>query len=127
MALFKKAIRTMLEHKARYIGSMLLLLISSMMFITMNLTSMNLDNMFQKFSEQNVLSDAEFSIDADIDVAALGRQFAAKAESGGTADCEVKPGQTLRVFSAMDEVNIPAVQEGKLPGSSEILLDRPFA
>lgn len=127
MALFKKAIRTMLEHKARYIGSMLLLLISSMMFITMNLTSMNLDNMFRKFSEQNVLSDAEFSIDADIDAAALGRQFAARAERGGTADCEVKPGQTLRVFSAMDEVNIPAVQEGKLPGSSEILLDRPFA
>ena len=81
MALFKKAIRTMLEHKARYIGSMLLLLISSMMFITMNLTSMNLDNMFQKFSEQNVLSDAEFSIDADIDAAAC-RQGGKRRHSG---------------------------------------------
>lgn len=127
MVLFKKAIRTMLDHKARYIGSMLLLLISSMMFITMNMTSMNLNNMFGKFSERNALSDAEFSTDADIDTAALGRQFSAKAEGGGTADCEVKPGQTLRVFSVMDEVNVPAVQEGKLPGRSEIMLDRPFA
>lgn len=127
MVLFKKAIRTMLEHKARYIGSMLLLLISSMMFITMNLTSMNLDNMFRKFSERNALSDAEFSTDADIGTAALGRQFSAKAEGGGTADCEVKSGQTLRVFSAMEKVNVPAVQEGKLPGRAEIMLDRPFA
>lgn len=127
MVLFKKAIRTMLEHKARYIGSMLLLLISSMMFVTTNMTSMNLDNTFTAFSERNVLSDAEFEVDAEIDAAALGRQFAAKAERGGTADCEVKPGQTLRVFSAMDEVNIPAVQEGSLPGRSEIMLDRPFA
>ncbi len=127
MVLFKKVIRTMLEHKARYIGSMLLLMISSMMFITMNLTSMNLDNMFRKFSERNALSDAEFSTDADIDAAAFGRQFSAKVEGGGTADCKVKPGQTLRVFSAMDEVNVPAVQEGKLPGSSEIMIDRPFA
>lgn len=127
MALFKKVIRTMLEHKARYMGSMLLLMISSMMFITMNMTSMNLDNMFKKFSGQNVLSDAEFSTAAAIDTAAFGRQFAAKVEVGSTADCQVKPGQTLRVFSAMSVVNIPAVQEGKLPGSSEIMLDRPFA
>lgn len=127
MALFRKVIRTMLDHKARYIGSILLLTISSMMFVMMNMTSINLNNTFTIFSEQNVLSDAEFSTDADIDAAALGRQFAAKVEGGGTVDCEVKPGQTLRVFSIMDEVNIPAVQEGKLPGSSEIMLDRLFA
>lgn len=127
MVLFKKVIRTMLGHKARYIGSILLLMISSMMFVTMNMTSMNLNNTFTTFSERNVLSDAEFSTDAEIDTATLGLQFTAKVESGGTADCEVNPGQTLRVFSAMDEVNIPAVQEGKLPGSSEIMLDRPFA
>lgn len=59
--------------------------------------------------------------------AALGKQFAAKLEPGGTADCEVKSGQTLRVFAMMDTVNIPAVQEGNLPGRSEIMLDRLFA
>jgi putative ABC transport system permease protein len=127
MALFKKVMRTMLEHKARYIGSLLLLTISSMMLITMNMTSINLNKTFALFSERNVLSDAEFSTAAEIDAAALGRQFAAKVEGGGTADCAVKPGQTLRVFAMMNEVNIPAVQEGKLPGSSEIMLDRLFA
>lgn len=127
MALFRKVIRTMLEHKSRYIGSMLLLMISSMMFVLLNMTSFNLNHTFAVFSERNVLSDAEFSIDAEIDAAALGRQFAAKVEHGGTADCEVKPGRTLRVFSMMDSVNIPAVQEGKLPGGAEIMLDRLFA
>lgn len=39
MSLLKKVIRSMLEHKARYIGSMLLLTISSMMFVMTNNTS----------------------------------------------------------------------------------------
>ena len=127
MTLLKKVIRTMLEHKSRYIGAMLLLMISSMMFVTLNMTSMNLKHTFTVFSERNALSDAEFSADTEIDTAALGAQFAAKLELGGTADCEVKPGQTLRVFSMMDAVNIPDVQEGHAPGASEILLDRLFA
>lgn len=127
MTLLKKVIRTMLEHKARYIGSILLLIISSMMFVMLNMTSVNLNNAFRVFSERNVLSDAEFSTDAEIDTAALGGQFAAKVELGGTADCEVKPGQTLRVFSMMDTINIPAVREGSLPGDSQIMLDRLFA
>lgn len=127
MTLFRKVIRTMLEHKARYIGAMFLLMISSMMFIMMNMTSINLNNTFTEFSQQNVLSDAEFATDTDIDAAALGQQFAAAVELGGTADCEVRPGQTLRVFSMMNKVNIPAAQEGHLPGTSEIMLDRLFA
>lgn len=127
MILFKKVIRTMLDHRARYIGSILLLMISSMMFIMMNITSINLNNTFRIFSEKNVLSDAEFSTDSDIDTASLGRQFDAKVESGGSADCEVKSGQTLRIFSTMNRVNIPNLQEGKLPGSSEIMLDGLFA
>lgn len=117
----------MLEHKARYVGSMLLLTISSMMFVMTNNTSINLERTFFAFSEQNVLSDAEFSADSEIDISTIGENFAAKVELGGTADCEVNPGQTLRVFSMMNTVNIPAVQEGKLPGASEIMLDRVFA
>ncbi len=127
MTLLKKAIRTMLANKARYIGSVLLLMISSMMFVMTNTTSINLNNTFSEFSSRNALSDAEFSIDFEMDAAALGGQFAAKVELGGTADCEVIPGQTLRVFSMMDTVNIPAVQEGSLPGNSQIMLDRLFA
>ena len=117
----------MLEHKSRYIGSILLLMISSIMFVMMIMTSINLDKTFKTFSEQNALSDAEFSVNAEIDAAALSGQFNAKIEAGGTADCEVEPGQTLRVFSMMDTVNIPAVREGNLPGSSEIMLDQLFA
>lgn len=127
MTLFKKVIRSMLEHRARYIGSILLLVISSMMFIMASNTSVNLQRTFRAFSEQNVLSDAEFSVDTEIDIATIGEKFDAKVELGGAADCEVKPGQRIRVFAMMNEVNIPAVQEGSLPGASEIMLDRLFA
>ncbi|WP_313370260.1 FtsX-like permease family protein [Sedimentibacter sp.] len=127
MTLYKKVIRSMLEHKARYIGSMLLLTISSMMFVMTNNTSVNLENTFTSFSQQNLLSDAEFSIDTEFDISSFSEKFAAKIELGGTADCEVEPGQKLRIFSSMNSVNIPAVQEGNLPGASEIMLDRLFA
>lgn len=127
MVMYKKVIRTMLEHKARYFGSILLLIISSMMFVLPKMTSINLDHTFKTYSERNVLSDAEFSLDAEIDPTSLSEQFAAKVELGGTADCEVELGQTLRVFSMMDSVNIPVAQKGSLPGTSEIMLDRLFA
>ncbi len=127
MVLFRKVIRTMSENKARYIGSMLLLLISSMMFVMLNTTSANLDHTFTVFSERNALADAEFSTSVEINAEAMEKQFAAQIEEGGTADCEVQPGQTLRVFAMMDKVNIPAVGKGNLPGSSEIMLDSLFA
>ncbi|HWR39429.1 MAG TPA: FtsX-like permease family protein [Patescibacteria group bacterium] len=127
MTLLRKAIRTMLEQKPRYIGSILLLMISSMMFVMLNTTSLNLNHTFSAFSQRNMLSDAEFSVNGKLDPAALGNKFAAQVELGGTADCQVEPGQTLRVFSLMDEVNIPAAAAGNLPGTSEITLDRLFA
>lgn len=127
MVLFRKVMRGMLEHKARYIGATLLLMISSTMLLMANLTSINLDATFRTFSQRNALSDAEFSVDAYIDAAELSQRFAAKVELGGTADCEVEPGQTLRVFCLMETVNMPEVQEGALPGDSEIMLDRLFA
>lgn len=105
MVLFKKAIRSMLEHQARYIGAILLLIISSTMFVMLNNASTNLGNAFTSFSEQNVLSDAEFAIDSEIDLAAAEERFGAKVELGGTADFEIRPGQTLRIFSMMNKVN----------------------
>lgn len=127
MILFKKAMRSMLEQKASYIGAILLLMISSMMFVVMNNTSLNLNRAFTAFSQNNLLADAEFSVDREIDTAALSKEFAAQVELGGTADCEVRPGQKLRVFALMDRVNIPAVQGGSLPGSGQIMLDPLFA
>lgn len=84
MTLLRKVRRTLLEQKARYIGAMVLLMISSLMLVMANTTSSNLAYTFRAFSEQNVLSDAEFSTDAPIDTAAVGDQFAARVELGGT-------------------------------------------
>ena len=91
MTLLKKAIRTMLANKARYIGSVLLLMISSMMFVMTNTTSINLNNTFSEFSSRNALSDAEFSIDFEMDAAALGGQFAAKVELAARRTAKLYP------------------------------------
>ena len=125
--LFRKVVRSMMEHKSRYIGSILLLVLCSLMMVMMGGASQNLDIAYQALANGHVLSDAEFSMNADTDMTALAKGFDARIEQGGTADCEVKPGQTLRVFALMDVVNTPAVMEGRLPGPSEIMLDVLFA
>jgi putative ABC transport system permease protein len=127
MILFRKVIRTIGEHKGRYVGSALLVLIGSLMFIVMLGTAGNLDRTFTTFAETNAMSDVEFATDTTADTASLAQRFDADIEAGGTADIEVSPGGTLRVFALMDLVNRPAVTEGHAPGPGEILLDELWA
>ncbi len=127
MVLLRKALRTMAEHKGRYLGSVALLLIGSMMFVLMVSTSANLDLTFRSFAERNALSDAEFSTGSELDTVAVGEALSADVEAGGVADVDAGPGRTLRVFRLMDRVNVPAASSGRLPGPSEILLDELFA
>jgi len=127
MALSKKALRSILENKARYIGSALLLLISSMLFIALIQTSSSISNTFEAYSKENALSDAEFTLSDPIDAAAYEANYKAAIELGGTADCEVQAGQVLRVFAAMSTVNVPAMKAGTLPGTGQIAIDSAFA
>lgn len=127
MTLGKKVIRTMLENKSRYFGSIALLAVSSMMFIMLNMTSRNIDSTFTAFSENNALSDAEFATEKPVDQDAIAAQFGADVEEGGTADCTIGPETTLRIFAMMDRVNIPEARSGSLPGPGEVMLDDLFA
>ncbi|MDR1768289.1 MAG: ABC transporter permease [Propionibacteriaceae bacterium] len=118
----------MAEHKGRYIGSTLLLLLASMLLVTMYQASLDLEQTFDAEARLGNLSDAEFTLDQPIDAAALAAQFDADVELGGTADVDVDADRSLRVFSLMDSVNKPVVEAGKLPSADgEIMLDQAFA
>ncbi|MGZ7444360.1 ABC transporter permease [Paenibacillus sp. TH7-28] len=127
MMLVKKALRTISENKAQYVGSMFLIAVSCMIMVMMNLVSANLDRTFSALKSNNVMSDAEVYLDGDFDMASMESRFNAKIEQSGVADNEFLPGQTLRIYSFNNKVNIPVIASGKAPGKGEILLDALFA
>ncbi len=127
MVMLKKVIRTIYEHKGQYLGALILIFVSSTLFVMLNMVASNLDNTFNRFSQKNVLSDAEFYTNETIDINAIENQFNAKAEESGVSDCEIKKGQILRVFSENTKVNIPSVSEGASPKASEVLIDKLFS
>lgn len=127
MALFQKAKRTMLQNKAQYLGALLMIIISCMLFVTMNMVSINLDHTFKAFSERNVLGDAEFYVESVLNADEIQNKFDAKIEKSGVLDYELSPGQTLRIFSQNELVNLPAVIDGQPLKGSDILIDELFA
>ncbi len=127
MALFRKAVRTLLGHKAQYLGALALVLLSSMLFVMLTSVAANLDHIFQSFTTQNHLADAEFVTNQPIDAASLAQRHGAALEACGVADVELRPGQVLRVYQQTNTLNLPAVVEGSAPKTGEILLDKAFA
>ncbi|MEA4908887.1 MAG: ABC transporter permease [Anaerolineaceae bacterium] len=127
MALFRKILRTMLANKPQYLGAFFMVLISSMLMVGMTTVADNLGILFDNFSTHNLLGDAEFTTASEIDIDALESRDNAIIEKSSVVDYELKPGQTLRIFSANDKVNLHAVIEGKDLDENDILIDPLFA
>ena len=127
MALLRKAFRTLLEHKAQFLGAFLMVLISSMLIVGMTTVSGNLALTFDAFSTGNILADVEFATSIGIDLEDIENRFDAVVETSSVADYELKPGQTLRIFSTNAKVNRHAVIVGADLGEHEILIDPLFA
>ena len=127
MALFRKAFRTLLENKTQFLGASLMVLISSMMIVGMTTVSGNLALIFDAFSNNNMLADAEFNTVGEINIAGLEQQFDARIEHGSVVDYELTPGQTLRIFAENSRVNLHALLGGQELSENGTLLDPLFA
>ena len=127
MTLFKKVSRTMSEHKGIYLGAFYLVLVCSMLFVAMVMTAGNLRTIFDTFTTENMLADAEFYLNSDIDIEELEQRFGAQFEKSSVADYETAPGQTLRIFSRNETLNRHAVLNGEELTEDSILLDPTFA
>ncbi len=127
MTLFKKVSRTMSEHKGIYLGAFYLVLVCSMLFVAMVMTAGNLRTIFDTFTTENMLADAEFYLNSDIDIEELEQRFGAQFEKSSVADYETAPGLTLRIFSRNETLNRHAVLNGEELTEDSILLDPTFA
>ncbi len=129
MVINKRIKRVVLENKAQYIGSILLITFSCFLLTGMVLVGANLKRLTHEFENRYVQEDASFTTDKSIDnLQELGLAADAVIEEGKTFDYTLSEGITLRIFTKNDRVNIPAIIEGKeLSGSGDILLHPAFA
>ena len=128
MVINKKIMRTMMESKSQYLGSLALIIISCLSFTMFNLLSDNLVNIMSSFEEKYVQEDANFMIDKRLsNVSDIEAKFNMKIEEGITFDYSVSNGKALRIFSENTKINIPAIIEGKVLSGNDIIIDPAYA
>jgi putative ABC transport system permease protein len=117
----------MLEHKGIYIGALYLAILCSLLFVTMVMVASNLQTIYDSFTNDNMLADAEFYLDSEVDLNEFESRFDAKFEKSSVVDYETKPGQTLRIFSSNEVLNKHAILQGQDLDNNSILIDKTFS
>ncbi len=127
MVINKKIMRTMLENRSSYLGSLVLIIISCLLFTMMTQLSGNMAALTDAFEKDCVQNDASFATAGRLDnLRELESRFGARIEEGASFDA-VSGDKTLRIFRQNTKVDIPAIIEGKNPSGGDILLDPSYA
>ncbi|MBR0599400.1 ABC transporter permease [Sinanaerobacter chloroacetimidivorans] len=129
MIINKRIRRVLLESKAQYIGSIVLIIFSCFAFTLMTQFAGNFEQLAYEFQNEYIQEDVSFTTEKNIEnLQDLESAANAVIEEGKTLDYKVSEEQTLRIFSQNEKVNLPAVLEGReLGGRNEILLSPNFA
>lgn len=124
MIINKKIKRTMLESKSQYLGSLVLIVLSCLLFTMFNLLSLNMASLSSSFGKDYIQEDANFIADKKLNnIEALEAKFNMSIEETKSVDYPVSEDKTLRIFSENTKVDIPAIIEGKPLSSGSILID----
>lgn len=128
MIINKKIKRTMLKSKSQYLGSLLLIIFSCLLFTMFNLLSVNLSGLLSSFERDYKQEDANFMTDKRLEnIEALEAKFNMIIEESRFFDYSISNSKTLRIFRENTKVNIPAVVEGKVLKLGDILIDPSYA
>jgi putative ABC transport system permease protein len=129
MALNKRIVRVLLENKAQYLGSLVLILFCTFLFTLMVHFAMNFERLAGEFQTGYLQEDASFTTAQPLTgLAELEAAAGAVIEEGQSFDYPLAEGQTLRVFTEPQRLNLPGILEGKgLTESGEILTSPAFA
>ncbi|MBE6069110.1 MAG: FtsX-like permease family protein [Clostridium lundense] len=128
MIINKKIKRTMLESKSQYLGSLVLIIISCLLFTMFNLLSYNLENLTSSFEKNYIQEDANFITNKKlINIPEIESKFNMKIEEVSSFDYSISKDKTLRVFSENTKINIPAIIRGETLSGNYILIDPSYA
>ncbi len=128
MVINRKIKRTMKESKSQYAGSLVLIILSCVLFTLFNLLSVNLSGLTASFEKNYNQEDANFTTDKKINnLDALESKFNMSMEEAKSLDYSVSNDKTLRIFRENSKVDLPAVTEGKPLSMNNILIDPAYA
>lgn len=128
MIINKKIKRTMLESKSQYLGSLLLIIFSCLLFTMFNLVSVNLTGLLSSFERDYKQEDANFMTDKKLNnIETLESKFNMSIEESKSIDYSISKNKTLRIFRENTKVDIPAIIEGKALSVGHILIDPSYA
>ncbi len=127
MNINKNIPRVMRSNAGQYLAMILLSLLSVLMFVMLTLTAQNLQVAKNSYETNNVREDLGFYSTTTIDnIPDIENRFDLKIEGSYVREYEFGE-KSVRLFTANEKVNIPAVIEGKLPSVGEIAFDPAFA
>lgn len=128
MIINKKIKRTILESKSQYLGSLVLIILSCLLYTMFNLLSINMSELSSSFEKNYNQEDANFITDKKLsNIEALEKKYNINIEESKSIDYSVSKDKTLRLFSENTKVNVPAIIEGKALTDTHILLDPAYA
>ncbi|KGX86935.1 ABC transporter permease [Pontibacillus litoralis] len=131
MILRKSIIRDMKQSKFQYIGVVLLLIISIMLYVSLSMAIATLDTRNTKFIESYNQEDFRFMVSEQADANQLSRWESAynvQLEKRLVADVDFGNDATLRVIQTTDTINKAYISEGEMPTKvNEIAIAPTFA
>jgi len=129
MILNKRIRRVILQNKAQYLGAIVMVVLSCMLFTLLNVIAVRLETNLTSFITHANLEDAKVILQKPLTgEQALEEQFDIRIEERRELDLIWQDNATLRLFERSEQVNIPAIVEGAdLTGDDDILLNPAFA
>lgn len=124
MVLNKRIWRILMENKGRYIGIFILIFLGSFAFVCFRGFGGGYERLVSEFALNNMQEDVSFSTLEPIpDVAELEKESGALMDAYRYYDSALPDDRELRLMSACEKVDIPAVLSGReLMNPGEILL-----
>ncbi|MBL4934683.1 FtsX-like permease family protein [Clostridium sp. YIM B02515] len=128
MIINKKIKCTMLESKSQYLGSLVLIILSCLLYTMFNLLSTNMAGLSSSFEKNYKQEDANFILDKKLNnISALEQNFNMSIEESKSVDYSISKDKTLRIFSENTKVNVPAIIEGTSLSAGNIIIDPSYA
>ncbi len=128
MVIRRRVFRTILKNKLRFILTLILIILSSCLYIAFNGNAPSVKDSLDEFVHNSTQEDAHFSVlDDNFDIRELEKKFSLIVQKRYGYDYK-KHNVDIRVLSKTDKVDLYQVVQGNdLQKDNDILLDEKFA
>ena len=126
MVLNNRIIREFFENKVKYLGVIILIIISSMTIVGFVDSSDSIVDTVSNNFKNNNCEDGNFQLKNKMDNLTLGKlkKIGVDVEENFYSDCKINDTQTIRVFKKREKINKILVKEGNdLNQTNDILID----